>query len=354
MTKINGSAYFCGDSKKDVWTVTNEAAAEAARDGNHKFSEFYNLGQGFFSYAPPEFMTEQGKKALENIPANQYSPVRGQPILVDALSKLYSPVYKKQLKPENIQVTTGANVGIFACLMSLLNPGDEVIVLEPFFDQYIYNIKVLGGIVKHVPLTPPKDLKTRRTKGSEWTLDFDQFRSAISEKTKAVIINSPHNPTGKVFTREELLTLGNICVEKNVYIISDEVYENLYFTPECVKLASLSPEISNITLTIGSAGKIFAVTGWRIGWIISENVELLKLASSAHIKICFSSPSPPQLACAHAIDIALNSDYFDRMRKDYIEKVEILTSVFEELGMPYTVPEGSYFIVVDFSKLKIP
>lgn len=346
--------YFTANVAKDVWSLTNEAAAAAANNANNKGRELINLGQGFFSYSPPKFAITEAQKAIEIPLVNQYSPTRGRPTLIQSLINLYSPLYKAELKSENVTVTTGANEGILACLMGILNPGDEVIVFEPFFDQYIPNIELLGGKVVYVPINPPEGMDKRTVKGTEWTIDYEQFANAITEKTKAVIINSPHNPIGKVFTREELTTIGNICVKKNVVIISDEVYEHLYFTHSFPRIATLSPEIGQLTLSVGSAGKSFAATGWRIGWVVSLNSELLSYVSKAHTRICFASPSPLQEAVANSINDALEVNYFEKMRQEYIRKYEIFTKVFDELGLPYTVPEGTYFILVDFSKVKIP
>lgn len=235
--------YFTENTAKDVWSLTNEAAALAATNPHNKGRELINLGQGFFSYSPPQFAIKEAQKALDIPLVNQYSPTRGRVSLLNALIKQYTPIYGSELKQENVTITTGANEGILSCLMGLLNAGDEVIVFEPFFDQYISNIELMGGKIVYVPINPPKELDQRVTEGTEWTVDMEQFKNAITSKTKAVIINTPHNPIGKVFTREELLQIGNICVEKNVIIISDEVYEHLYFTDEFTRIATLSPEI---------------------------------------------------------------------------------------------------------------
>ncbi|QLL33879.1 hypothetical protein HG536_0F02040 [Torulaspora globosa] len=352
--RIVPNKYFTSHVAKDVWSLTNEAAAAAANNANNSGRELINLGQGFFSYSPPKFAISEAQKAVDIPLVNQYSPTRGRPSLIQSLIKLYSPFYNTQLKPENVTVTTGANEGILASLMGIINPGDEVIVFEPFFDQYIPNIELLGGKVVYVPINPPKGIDERVVKGTEWTIDYEQFANSITGKTKAVIINTPHNPIGKVFTREELTTIGNICVKNNVVIISDEVYEHLYFTDSFSRIATLSPEIGQLTLSVGSAGKSFAATGWRIGWVVSLNPELLSYVAKAHTRICFSSPSPLQEAVANSINDALEINYFEQMRQEYTRKYEIFTSVFDELGLPYTVPEGTYFILVDFSKVKIP
>lgn len=351
---ITPNKYFTSNTAKDVWSLTNEAASAAANNSQNEGRELINLGQGFFSYSPPRFAIQEAQKALEIPLVNQYSPTKGRPSLINALTKLYSPYYNVELKPENVTVTTGANEGILSSLMGILNPGDEVIVFEPFFDQYIPNIELLGGKVVYVPITPPKDVDERVVEGKDWTIDYEELARAFTDKTKAIILNTPHNPIGKVFTREELTKIGNLCVKNNVVIISDEVYEHLYFTDSFTRIATISPEIGQLTLSVGSAGKTFAATGWRIGWVVSLNPDLLTYVSKAHTRICFSSPSPIQEAVANSINDALQSDYFESMRQDYIRKFDIFTSAFKELGLPYTVPEGTYFILADFSKVNIP
>lgn len=351
---ITPNKYFTSNTAKDVWSLTNEAASAAANNSQNEGRELINLGQGFFSYSPPRFAIQEAQKALEIPLVNQYSPTKGRPSLINALTKLYSPYYNVELKPKNVTVTTGANEGILSSLMGILNPGDEVIVFEPFFDQYIPNIELLGGKVVYVPITPPKDVDERVVEGKDWTIDYEELARAFTDKTKAIILNTPHNPIGKVFTREELTKIGNLCVKNNVVIISDEVYEHLYFTDSFTRIATISPEIGQLTLSVGSAGKTFAATGWRIGWVVSLNPDLLTYVSKAHTRICFSSPSPIQEAVANSINDALQSDYFESMRQDYIRKFDIFTSAFKELGLPYTVPEGTYFILADFSKVNIP
>lgn len=352
--KIVANKYFSRDTGKDVWTLTNEAAAKASTNGPNTGREMLNLGQGFFSYAPPSFAIKEAKNALDIALVNQYSPTRGRASLINSLINFYNPIYSTELKPGNVSIFTGANEAILSCLTGLLNQGDEVIVFEPFFDQYIPNIEMCGGKVVYVPINPPKALNDRVTKGTEWEIDWDILEKSINEKTKAIILNTPHNPIGKVFTREELLRLGNLCVKHNVVIISDEVYEHLYFTDSFTRIATLSPEIGQLTLTVGSAGKSFAATGWRIGWTVSLNEELLGYAAKAHTRICFSSPSPLQEAVANGLTDASKINYFNNMRQEYIHKYEIFTKVFDELNLPYTAAEGSYFILVNFAKVKIP
>lgn len=348
--------YFTLNTDKDVWTLTNEAASLAATNSRNKDREMLNLGQGFFSYSPPDFIIKDVQRVVEIPLVNQYSPTRGRSNLINELIKLYQPFYGNNVKldKDNVTVHTGANEAIFSCLIGLLNRGDEVIVFEPFFDQYISNIELAGGKIRYVPINPPKELNNRVTTGKEWEIDWDILDQSINENTKAMILNTPHNPIGKVFTREELLRLGDICVKHNILIIADEVYEHLYFTPEFTRIATLSPEIAQLTLSVGSAGKSFAATGWRLGWVISLNKELLNYVAKAHTRICFASPSPFQEAVALALPQATKLNYFKNMQQEYIKKFKILTDAFDKLNLPYTIAEGSYFICANFVNVKIP
>ena len=210
----------------------------------------------------------------------------------------YSPFFGKQLNPDTeVTITTGANEGMLSAFMAFsLDDGDEVIVFEPFFDQYISNIEMPGAKVVYVPMHPPASCATTTSSASEWTIDMKRFEAAVNQRTRMVVLNSPHNPVGKIYSREELQAIGDICVKHNIIILSDEVYDKLYYVP-FTRVATLSPEIANITLTVGSGGKIFYATGWRVGWLIGPE-HLIKYVSAAHTRICYSSVSPLQEAMA--------------------------------------------------------
>eukprot|EP00835_Amoeboradix_gromovi_P000905 NODE_34_length_31639_cov_0.254375.p11 type:complete len:263 gc:universal NODE_34_length_31639_cov_0.254375:4304-3516(-) len=225
----------------DCWSVFTPLA--------NKTPNCVNLGQGFPSSPPPEYI-------LQTVPINghQYSPPSGIQPLKNALLDFY----KKSSINGDVCVTSGANEAIFATLAAYINPGDEVVVFEPFFDQYLPNITFQGGIIKAVPLEEP-----------DWTIPYEKLLETITSKTRIIILNTPHNPTGKVFTYDEMIQLSNIVKEKNILVISDEVYSELTYEQPHIPFCNL-PGMYDYTVTVGSAGKMFSATGWRIGWAISK------------------------------------------------------------------------------------
>ncbi|KAG5922188.1 hypothetical protein E4U42_005570, partial [Claviceps africana] len=256
-SKLKPAARVSGQ-KQDVWSFVNEAAAASPRQ------PIVNMGQGFFGYNPPGFLLQAAKEALDRVDCNQYSPTKGRPRLRRAIADAYSPFWGRRIDPETeVTITTGANEGILSAFMAFIEPGDEVIVFEPFFDQYISNIEMPGGKVVYVPMHPPENGATETSSAAEWRIDFDELEKAITPKTKMIVLNTPHNPVGKVFSKDELQRIGDLCVKNEIIILSDEVYDRLYYVP-FTRVATLSPEIEALTLTVGSAGKNFYATGWRV------------------------------------------------------------------------------------------
>ncbi|KAI4625740.1 hypothetical protein J4E80_002873 [Alternaria sp. BMP 0032] len=333
--------------KQDVWSIVNEAAAASP------VQPIVNMGQGFFGYNPPKFVLDAAKAALDQVDCNQYSPTKGRPRLKKAIADAYSPFFGRTIDPDKeVTITTGANEGMLSAFMGFLEEGDEVIVFEPFFDQYISNIEMPGGKVVYVPLHPPKDGATKTTSAAEWSLDMKELEAAVTPKTRMIVINSPHNPIGKVFSKDELQAIGDLCVKHNIIILSDEVYDRLYYVP-FTRVATLSPEIAKLTLTVGSGGKNFYATGWRVGWLIGPE-HLIKYVSAAHTRICYSSVSPLQEATAIGFEQADAHNFWDESKKEMKAKIDKFTAVFNELGLPYSDPEGGYFVLVNMSKVKLP
>ena len=287
-----------------------------------------------------------------------------------AIADAYSPFFGKEINPETeVTITTGANEGMLSAFMAFVEPGDEVILFEPFFDQYAFtviitwssmlkshryipNIEMAGGKIVYAPLRPPKEGSTKTTSASEWALDFSELEKCISDKTRMIVLNSPHNPVGKVFSKEELERIGAICVKNNIIILSDEVYDRLYYVP-FTRIATLSPEIASLTLTVGSAGKNFYATGWRVGWLIGPE-HLIKYVSAAHTRICYSSVSPLQEAAAVGFEKADQVGFWEQSKREMKSKMNRFCEVFDELGVPYSEPEGGYFVLANFSKVNLP
>ncbi|TGJ80450.1 hypothetical protein E0Z10_g8330 [Xylaria hypoxylon] len=327
--KLKPAARVAGQ-RQDVWSVVNEAAAASP------VQPIVNMGQGFFGYNPPGFIIDAAKSALDRVDCNQYSPTKGRPRLKKAISEAYAQHWGRKLDPDTeITITTGANEGMLSAFMA-----------------YISNIEMPGGTIVYVPLSPPKDGASRTSSSAEWAVDFDQLEKAINPKTKMIVINTPHNPVGKVFSKDELQHIGDICVKNEIIILSDEVYDRLYYVP-FTRIATLSPEIENLTLTVGSAGKNFYATGWRVGWLMGPP-HLIQYVSAAHTRICYSSVSPLQEACAVGFEQAESQGFWEESVRDMKGKITRFNAIWDELGLPYTDPEGGYFVMVNMAKVKLP
>ncbi|RTE68959.1 hypothetical protein BHE90_016661 [Fusarium euwallaceae] len=249
------------------------------------------MGQGLFDYNPPEFILNAAKNALDQVDANQYSPAKGRQSLRNARASHYSESLERELNPgTEVVITTGANEGIPSAFMAFVEDGDEAIMFEPYFDQYISNIRMAGGIVRYVPLSPPADGDAATSSSGDWTPDMEKPKSIFNSKTRMLVLNSPHNPVGKVFSTDELSAIGKLCVKHNTIIIADNVYDSLTYVL-VKRMDTLSPEIWNLNLTVGSAGKTFYATGWRIGFLIGPE----HLAKSGYfVLVNFSRLKFPQ------------------------------------------------------------
>ncbi|KHN98324.1 Pyridoxal phosphate-dependent transferase, major domain protein [Metarhizium album ARSEF 1941] len=333
--------------KQDVWSIINEAAAASPRQ------PIVNMGQGFFGYNPPDFILDAAKDALDRVECNQYSPTKGRPRLKKAIADAYSPFWGRRIDPETeITITTGANEGMLSAFMAFIEPGDEVIIFEPFFDQYISNIEMPGGKIVYVPMHPPKTGAIKTSSAADWTIDFAELEKAITPRTKMIVLNTPHNPVGKVYSRNELQKIGDLCVKNEIIILSDEVYDRLYYVP-FTRMTTLSPEIEKLTITVGSAGKNFYATGWRVGWLMGPP-NLIKYVSAAHTRICYSSVSPLQEACAVGFEMAESKGFWTKSITEMKSKMDRFNEIWAELDLPYSEPEGGYFVLVNMKKVKVP
>lgn len=263
-----------------------------------------NLGQGFPNFFPPahviDNLTRNGDKYL----LNQYTRGPGHPPLVQALKQMYDPLLKREINAmSEVIVTVGAYGSLYAAIMASVSEGDEVIVVEPFFDCYAPMIKLAGGIPKFIQIKPPTDPSKANTTAN-WAIDMEELDSMFTSKTKLVIINNPNNPLGKVFTLPELTAVADIIKKHDVMCISDEVYEHLIYPGvEMHRMATIDG-MWDRTFTIGSAGKTFSVTGWKLGWCIAP-AYLIKNMNYVWQNVCYTSPTPIQDACADSFVIEM-------------------------------------------------
>lgn len=299
-----------------------------------------NLGQGFPDTDGPQGMLETARSAIAD-GFNQYPPGAGEPDLRAAIAEHRHNRYGTDYDPDTqVLVTVGATEAITASMLALIEPGDEVVLIEPYYDSYPVAVAMAGGIRRTVPLTQGPDHR--------FVLDVAALRSAVGPRTRALVLNSPHNPTGTVFTDDELATIAEVCRENDVIAITDEVYEHLLFdgrrhTP----LASL-PGMAERTLSISSSGKSFSVTGWKIGWVCGQP-ELIAAVRSAKQFLTFVGGAPFQPAVAHALRHEL--DWAEQLRADLQRKRDRLAEGLAEAGLDVLASEGTYFICADVRPL---
>ncbi|KAJ3030578.1 UNVERIFIED_CONTAM: Kynurenine--oxoglutarate transaminase 3 [Siphonaria sp. JEL0065] len=313
-----------------------------------------NLGQGFPTLAVPDFIRAAAAEAVANTcMIHQYTRSEGHPRLVNALSKFYSDKIGRTLNPlTQIITTVGATEAIYVTMQALVSAGDEVILMQPFYDSYPASIALSGGVPVIVDLVPTPTPGKPATSG-DWKLDIQQLRKAITKKTKAVFINNPHNPVGKVWTREELLEVAKVAQEFDLVVIADEVYETLVFTDskeKMIKFASL-PGMFERTITLGSIGKMFGVTGWKIGWCMGPE-DLIRSCWMIHQFNTFAVVTPLQEAAAISLENAMESTYFPDTIKTYQSHRDHLFNVLKKAGLTPTLPEGGYFIMADTTSLE--
>ncbi|KAH9934306.1 pyridoxal phosphate-dependent transferase [Fomitopsis serialis] len=240
------------------------------------------------NFPPPEWAREGAEEALRSTMGNHYAHPKGIPRLREAIQKFYGTQFHgRELDTETeMVVTSGANEGQYAAFTAFVEPGDEVIIIEPFFDQYFQSVVFNGGVPVFVPLHPHQGEPGTLCKPT-WTLDVDELRRAITPRTKMLVLNTPHNPVGKVFTRAELEAVAQLADAHDLLVMSDEVYERLVYDREHVRFATL-PRMWDRTITVGSAGKLFAATGWRVGWLIGPPA-LIGPVFAASIRIVYCS-----------------------------------------------------------------
>lgn len=311
-----------------VFTVMSALAAEHGA---------INLGQGFPDADGPEDIRRAAAEALLAGP-NQYPPMLGLPALRQAVAENNRRFYGIDIDwRDSVMVTSGATEALADCLFALIEPGDEVVLIEPLYDSYLPIVRLAGGVARIVRLEAP-----------DWSLPKEALRAAFSERTKLVLLNSPHNPTGKVFAADELAFLASLIEAHDAYAVCDEVYEHLVFDGRPhIPLMTL-PGMAERCLRIGSAGKTFSMTGWKVGYVTAPP-PLLAAAAKAHQFITFTTP--PALQAAVASGLAKDDGYFAALSRDLQAKRDRLGDGLAEIGFGLLATEGTYFLTADVRPL---
>ncbi|WBB64299.1 pyridoxal phosphate-dependent aminotransferase [Streptomyces sp. WMMC500] len=323
-----------------VTTIFAEMSALAVRTGA------INLGQGFPDTDGPAEVAEAAVRAVREGRGNQYPPGPGIPELRRAVAAHQRRWYGLEWDPESeVLVTAGATEAVAAALLALLEPGDEVIALEPYYDSYAACIAMAGA--RRVPVTLRPDTGAAPAEPAAYRLDLDELRAAVTPATRLILLNSPHNPTGTVLDRTELEAVAALARERDLLVVTDEVYEHLVFDGAHIPLASL-PGMRERTVSISSAGKSYSFTGWKVGWVTAP-APLVAAVRTAKQYLTYVSSGPFQYAVAEAL--ALPDSYLAGLRADLLRKRDLLAAGLTEAGLRVFRPSGTYFITADITPL---
>ncbi|MCH8612891.1 aminotransferase class I/II-fold pyridoxal phosphate-dependent enzyme [Arsenicicoccus dermatophilus] len=296
-----------------------------------------NLGQGFRDEDGPGEMLEAAARAIHE-GANQYPPAAGLPVLREAIAEHQRRWYGLDLDPtDQVQVTVGATEAVAVCLLTLVRPGDEVVVIEPAYDSYAACIALAGGVARPVTLRFP-----------DFRLDPQELRAAFTSRTRVVLVNSPHNPTGRVLDTTELQAIADLAQEHDAWVVSDEVYEHLTFDGvDHVPITTL-PGMARRTITISSAGKTFSATGWKVGWLTGPPDAVAGIRQVKQF-LTFAHAAPFQLGVAAAL--ALPDERVQEVASRLQRRRDLLVTGLRDAGLPVSMPAGTYFVVADLAPL---
>lgn len=312
-------------------TVFTEITALAGRYGA------INLGQGFPDWDGPGFAKQAAIASMDEGGADQYPPSPGIPALRRALAERYGPLLGRDLDPDDeITVTSGCTEGLAASFLGLIDPGEEVILIEPYYDSYPVGMALSGARPRYLTLQPP-----------DFALDLEALAALITPATRAIVVNTPHNPTGRVFTDSEMTGIAGLCVDHDLIAICDEVYEEIYFEGEHLRLATY-PGMAERTVLLSSVGKTYSLTGWKVGWAIAPPA-LTRGVRSAHQYLTFTTPTPVQHGTVGAL--AAPATYYDELRADYRRRRDRLIEGLAGVGFDVHPPQGTYFVMVGYSNL---
>jgi aminotransferase len=299
-----------------------------------------NLAQGFPDFPAPAIIKEAAQAAIED-DVNQYAITWGVPALRQAIARKYDGCYGTQFEPDReITVCCGSTESMMASLLAITNPDDEIVLFEPFYENYGPDAKLSGAQLKFVTLHAP-----------DWTFDPAELRAAFGPRTKAIILNTPNNPTGKVFTRDELTYIANLCREFDTLAITDEIYEHIVYDGAAHIPMFTLPGMRDRTITINSMSKTYSVTGWRVGWVIAPP-EITNSIRKVHDFLTVGAAAPLQQAGALAL--TLPAAYYDELASKYAQRRDILLDVLERAGFRCFRPRGAYYIMTDISGFGFP
>jgi aminotransferase len=296
-----------------------------------------NLAQGFPDFACPTELKEAAKAAID-ADINQYAITWGAKDFRHAIAAKTMRFYPgwEVDADRHVTVTCGATEGMIAAMLALLDPGDEVVVFEPFYENYGPDAILSGAVPRYVTLHEP-----------DWHIDADELRNAFGARTRGIVLNTPHNPTGKVFSRAELALIAELCVEHDVLCFTDDIYEHILYAGEHVPIATL-PGMAERTVAVNSLSKTYSVTGWRVGWVIASD-DLTSGIRKVHDFLTVGAAAP--LQAAGVVALGLPDSYYRQLADGYRERRDLLVGALEQAGFVTFRPEGAYYVMTDIAAL---
>ena len=297
--------------------------------------EAVNLGQGFPDFGWPDDVVDKAAEALHTR-SNQYAPMRGLPELRQAVADHYARHQGLGCSADEVTVTSGATEALASAIMALVTPGDEVLLFQPLYDAYLPLVRRAGGVPKLVRLMPP-----------DWRITADAIEQVVTPRTRLVIFNNPHNPTSRLFGREELGILADACMRHDLVVLSDEVWEHIVFDGKAFTPLSTLPGMRERTVKIGSAGKIFSLTGWKVGWVVAPQ-DLAEPIAKSHQFVTFATA--PNLQAAVAYGLGKEDSYFEGMRADFARARDEMAAGLRDVGFVPLAAEGTYFLSIDLDQ----